>query len=184
MGPYVNVTAYPPFGIILAPGHYDSLARAKAKRPPGARTVRYRQALALLAESAMDEQRWDAIREYDRTRSEALSENAFLRLHTASQTMPVSAVADLPRATWALLEKSRLALAGLGHVRPRELPGNHYSTTEVEVTMTRHEVAVLEGIVKHSMRSPRLTPPPIERGELSHPATDRFVSVAVAKVKS
>jgi hypothetical protein len=163
MGPYVNVTAYPPFGIILAPGHYDSLARAKANRPPGARTVRYRQALALLAESAMDEQRWDAIREYDRTRSEALSENAFLRLHTASQTMPVSAVADLPRATWALLEKSRLALAGLGHVRPRQLPDDHYSTSEVEVVMTQHEVAVLVERLR------RAEVPPIERGKLSHP---------------
>jgi uncharacterized protein with von Willebrand factor type A (vWA) domain len=159
-GPYVNILVIPPFGIRMGPSEFKSIAAAKAKRLPGERTVRYRQALALMVESARDEQRWDALRMYNETRAEALQENAFLKAHAGAQTQPVKAVADFPRRTWRLLETARLALAGLGHVRPRQLVDGRWSTDEVEVVMTQHDVAVLSGRLAEN-------PPPVE---LSYPA--------------
>lgn len=139
--PFVNVVKIGPYGFRIT-RDFPSLAAAKATRLPGERTVRRNLALARMAEKARDPKHWAALTERDTQARKALEENAFLHASHAGSTQPVEALADMPEEAWDLLSRARLALAGLGHVRPRRTRRG-YSTTEIEVTMTWHEVELL-----------------------------------------
>lgn len=140
--PYVNMMDMGPFGLRIT-RDFPSIAAAKAVRLPGERTVRRNLALAWMAEKARDPKYWETIHRIAEEGRTAQEERAVLRARAQADTQPVLAMADLPRKAWDLLAKARLALAGLGHVRPHQFSTGGYSTQQVMVVLTQHEIDTL-----------------------------------------
>lgn len=139
---YVNIQAAEPFGYMISE-EYSSIAAAKGWRTGSQRTVNVTEARELVWADAVNPERRERLARHLRRVSGVLDENAILKNQTLGQVEPAMSMADVPEQVWTMLAVLRVALNGLGHVRPRLLADGKVSGHEVELVFTQHEVAVL-----------------------------------------
>jgi hypothetical protein len=139
---HVNIRHVDPFGYLVSET-YSYLAAARQDAGPGDQTVTTDQAAAMLMQEAQESDRRLRIAKHMKNMSTVLDENALLKNQTLTAPEPTLALSDVPEKVWTMLASLRLAMHGVGHVRPRILADGRASTHEVELVLAEHEVAEL-----------------------------------------